>query len=47
MKIKVFELEFDASNLHEVAFVKDVITGSNLKVPAPEVVTAPEKEKSP
>lgn len=47
MKIKVFELEFDASNLHEVAFVKDVITGSNLNVPAPEVVTAYEKEEKP
>nr|DAG62273.1 MAG TPA: activated protein kinase C receptor [Caudoviricetes sp.] len=47
MKIKVFELEFDASNLHEVAFVKDVITGSNLNVPTKEVVTAPEKEEKP
>lgn len=47
MKIKVFELEFDASNLHEVAFVKEVITGSNLNVPAPEVVTAPGKEERP
>ena len=47
MKIKVFELEFDASNLHEVAFVKEVITGSNLNAPAPEVVTAPEKEEKP
>lgn len=47
MKIKVFELEFDASNLHEVAFVKEVITGSNLNVPVPEVVTAPDKEEKP
>lgn len=47
MKIKVFELEFDASNLHEVAFVKGVITGSNLNVPTPEVVTAPGKEEKP
>ena len=47
MKIKVFELEFDASNLHEVAFVKEVITGSNLNVPTGEVVTAPEKEEKP
>ena len=47
MKIKVFELEFDASNLHEVAFVKEVITGSNLNVPATPVVTAPEKEEKP
>ena len=47
MKIKVFELEFDASNLHEVAFVKEVITGSNLNVPATAVVTAPGKEEKP
>ena len=47
MKIKVFELEFDASNLHEVAFVREVITGSNLNVPATAVVTAPEKEEKP
>lgn len=47
MKIKVFELEFDASNLHEVAFVKEVIAGSNLNVPAPEVVTAYGKEEKP
>ena len=47
MKIKVFELEFDASNLHEVAFVKEVITGSNLNVPTEEVVTAPGKEEKP
>ena len=47
MKIKVFELEFDASNLHEVAFVKEVITGSNLNVPATAEVTAPEKEEKP
>ena len=47
MKIKVFELEFDASNLHEVAFVKEVITGSNLNVPAPEVVTVPAQEEKP
>lgn len=30
MKIKVFELDFDASNLHEVEFVKSVISGENL-----------------
>lgn len=30
MKIKVFELDFDASNLHEVEFVKSVISGANL-----------------
>lgn len=47
MKIKVFELEFDASNLHEVAFVREVITGSNLNVPPEEVVTAPGKEEKP
>ena len=47
MKIKVFELEFDASNLHEVAFVKEVITGSNLSVPATAEVTAPGKEEKP
>ena len=47
MKIKVFELEFDASNLHEVAFVKEVITGSNLNVPTEEVVTAYGKEEKP
>ena len=47
MKIKVFELEFDASNLHEVSFVKEVISGSNLNVPATAVVTAPGKEEKP
>ena len=30
MKIKVFELDFDASNLHEVEFVKSVISGADL-----------------
>ena len=47
MKIKVFELEFDASNLHEVAFVKEVITGSNLNVTAVEQVNAPVQEEKP
>ena len=47
MKIKVFELEFDASNLHEVTFVKEVIAGSSLNVPATAEVTAPEKEEKP
>lgn len=47
MKIKVFELEFDASNLHEVAFVKEVITGSSLNVPATGLVTAPAQEEKP
>lgn len=30
MKIKVFELDFDASNLHEVESVKSIISGANL-----------------
>lgn len=47
MKIKVFEMEFDASNLQEVAFVKEVITGSNLSVKTETVVTVPEKEEKP
>lgn len=47
MKIKVFEIEFDASNLQEVAFVKEVITGSNLSVKTETVVTVPEKEEKP
>ena len=47
MKIKVFELEFDASNLHEAAFVKELIAGSSLNVPATAGVTAPEKEEKP
>lgn len=47
MKIKAFELEFDASNLHEVAFVKEVITGSNLNVTAVEQVNAPVQEEKP
>lgn len=47
MKIKVFELEFDASNLHEVAFVKEVITGSNLSVETETVVTAQVQEEKP
>ena len=42
MKIKVFELEFDASNLHEVSFVKEVISGSNLS--AETVAIIPERE---
>ena len=40
-------MEFDASNLHKVAFVKEVITGSNLNVPVTEVVTAPAQEEKP
>lgn len=47
MKIKVFEMEFDASNLQEVAFVKEVITGSDLSVKTETVVTVPEKEEKP
>lgn len=47
MRIKVFELEFDASNLQEVAFVKEVISGSNLSVKTETVVTVPEKEEKP
>ena len=47
MKIKVFELEFDASNLHEVTFVKEVIAGSSLNVPVTGDVMASEKEEKP
>lgn len=47
MKIKVFEMEFDASNLQEVAFVKEVITGSNLSVKTETVVTVPAEEEKP
>lgn len=47
MKIKVFELEFDASNLHEVAFVKEVITGSNLSVKTETVAIVREEEEKP
>lgn len=47
MKIKVFEMEFDASNLHEVAFVKEVITGSNLSVKTETVAVVQEKEEKP
>ena len=47
MKIKVFELEFDASNLHEVTFVKEVIAGSSLNVKTETVVTAPVQEEKP
>ena len=47
MKIKVFELEFDASNLREVAFVKEVITGSNLSVKTETVAIVQEKEEKP
>ena len=47
MKIKVFEMEFDASNLQEVAFVKEVITGSNLSVKTETVATVQEREEKP
>ena len=47
MKIKVFEMEFDASNLQEVAFVKEVITGSNLSVKTETVAIVQEKEEKP
>lgn len=45
MKIKVFEMEFDASNLQEVAFVKEVITGSNLSIKTETVAIVQEKEE--
>ena len=45
MKIKVFELEFDASNLHEVSFVKEVISGSNLSVKTETVAIVQEREE--
>ena len=47
MKIKVFELEFDASNLHEVTFVKEVIAGSSLNVPVTGDVIVPAQEEKP
>lgn len=47
MKIKVFEMEFDASNLQEVAFVKEVISGSNLSVKTETVAIVPEREEKP
>ena len=47
MKIKVFEMEFDASNLHEVAFVKEVITGPNLSVKTETVAVVQGKEEKP
>ncbi len=45
MKIKVFEMEFDASNLQEVAFAKEVITGSNLSVKTETVAMVQEREE--
>ena len=45
MKIKVFEMEFDASNLQEVAFVKEVISGSNLSVKTETVAIGQEREE--
>ena len=47
MKIKVFELEFDASNLHEVSFVKEVISGSNFSVKTETVATVQKREEKP
>ena len=47
MKIKVFELDFDASNLHEVEFVKSVISGANLSSSIPYDTTAQLKVESP
>lgn len=47
MKIKVFELEFDASNLHEVSFVKEVISGSNLSVKTETVAIVQAREEKP
>lgn len=47
MKIKVFEMEFDASNLQEVAFVKEVISGSNLSARTETVAIVPEREEKP
>ena len=47
MKIKVFEMEFDASNLQEVAFVKEVISGSNLSVKTETVAIVQEREEKP
>ena len=47
MKIKVFELDFDASNLHEVEFVKSVISGANLSSNVLCDTTAQPKVESP
>ena len=47
MKIKVFELDFDASNLHEVEFVKSVISGADLSSSIPCDTTAQLKVESP
>lgn len=47
MKIKVFEMEFDASNSHEVSFVKEVISGSNLSVKTETVAVVQEREEKP
>lgn len=47
MKIKVFELDFDASNLHEVEFVKSVISGANLSSNIPCDTIAQLKVESP
>lgn len=47
MKIKVFELDFDASNLHEVEFVKSVISGANLSSNIPCDTTEQPKVEIP
>lgn len=47
MKIKVFELDFDASNLHEVEFVKSVISGADLSSNIPCDTSAQLKVESP
>lgn len=47
MKVKVFELDFDASNLHEVEFVKSVISGADLSSNIPCDTTAQLKVESP
>lgn len=47
MKIKVFELDFDASNLHEVEFVKSVISGADLSSIVPCDTIAQLKVESP
>ena len=40
-------MEFDASNLQEVAFVKEVISGSNLSVKTETVAVVQEREEKP
>ena len=47
MKIKVIELEFDACNWHNVSFVKEVISGSNLSAKTASVATVQKREEKP